>query len=409
MSEDVGAGLPLWLPKGATIRRILEEYILEREREAGYQHVYSPSLAKVDLYVRSGHWAHYHEDMFPLMDLETEQMVLRPMNCPHHILIYESKPRSYRELPLKLAELGTMYRYERSGVLSGLSRVRCMTLNDAHIFCTPDQIKEEFSNVMKLVERAYRDLGITNYSYRLSLRDPANKEKYVDNDEMWALGERVLREALDGLGLPYKEGRGEAAFYGPKLDIQLADVMGHEETYSTIQVDFHLPNQFGLNYTAADGILHRPVMIHRAIISTMERMVAYLIEHYGGAFPLWLAPVQVGLVPISERHQLYAEKVQSELQKAGLRVELDSRNEKMNAKIRDFTMQKVPYVLVIGDKEEEANAVSVRVRGKGDQGSTAAGGLPGEGWGSGGGKVYRSVEAAETEAGFSAPSENATT
>jgi threonyl-tRNA synthetase len=370
VSEDVGSGLPLWLPKGATIRRILEEYILEREREAGYQHVYTPSLAKVDLYVRSGHWAHYHEDMFPPMDLETEQMVLRPMNCPHHILIYESKPRSYRELPLKLAELGTMYRYERSGVLSGLSRVRTMTLNDAHIFCTPDQIKEEFSNVMKLVEQAYRDLGITKYSYRLSLRDPANKEKYVDNDEMWALGERVLREALDGLGLPYKEGLGEAAFYGPKLDIQLADVMGHEETYSTIQVDFHLPNQFGLNYTAGDGKLHRPVMIHRAIISTMERMVAYLIEHYAGAFPLWLAPVQIGLVPISERHQAYAEKVQQQLRQAGFRVELDSRNEKMNAKIRDFTMQKVPYVLVMGDKEAESGAVSVRTRGKGDQGST---------------------------------------
>ena len=369
VSEDVGSGLPLWLPKGATIRRLLEDYILEREREAGYQHVYTPSLAKVDLYVRSGHWAHYHEDMFPPMDLETEQMVLRPMNCPHHILVYESKPRSYRDLPLRLAELGTMYRYERSGVLSGLSRVRCMTLNDAHIFCTPEQIKEEFSNVMKLVERAYRDLGITNYSYRLSLRDPANKEKYVDNDEMWALGERVLREALDGLGLPYKEGRGEAAFYGPKLDIQLADVMGHEETYSTIQVDFHLPNQFDLNYTAADGRLHRPVMIHRAIISTMERMVAYLIEHYAGAFPLWLAPVQIGIVPISERHQAYAEKVQQELRNAGFRVELDSRNEKMNAKIRDFTMQKIPYVLVVGDKEAESNAVSVRARGKGDQGS----------------------------------------
>ena len=369
VSEDVGSGLPLWLPKGATIRRILEEYILERERELGYQHVYTPSLAKVDLYIRSGHWAHYHEDMFPPMDLETEQMVLRPMNCPHHILVYESRPRSYRELPVKLAELGTMYRYERSGVLSGLSRVRCMTLNDAHIFCTPEQIKEEFSNVMKLVERAYRDLGITDYSYRLSLRDPANKEKYVDNDEMWALGERVLREAMDGLGLPYKEGKGEAAFYGPKLDIQLADVMGHEETYSTIQVDFHLPNQFDLHYTGADGKLHRPVMIHRAIVSTMERMIAYLIERYAGAFPLWLAPVQAGLVPISERHQEYAQKVHSELQNAGLRVELDSRNEKMNAKIRDFTMQKVPYVLVMGDKEAAANAVSVRTRGKGDEGS----------------------------------------
>lgn len=369
VSEEVGSGLPLWLPKGATIRRILEDYILQLERETGYQHVYTPSLAKVDLYIRSGHWAHYHEDMFPPMDLETEQMVLRPMNCPHHILVYESKPRSYRDLPLKLAELGTMYRYERSGVLSGLSRVRCMTLNDAHIFCTPDQIKEEFSNVMKLVERAYRDLGITNYSYRLSLRDPANKEKYVDNDEMWALGERVLREALDGLGLPYKEGRGEAAFYGPKLDIQLADVMGHEETYSTIQVDFHLPNQFDLNYMGADGKFHRPVMIHRAIVSTMERMVAYLIEHYAGAFPLWLAPVQMGLVPISERHHAYAEKVQNQLQASGFRVELDSRNEKMNAKIRDFTLQKVPYVLVMGDKEAESDSVSVRVRVKGDQGT----------------------------------------
>jgi threonyl-tRNA synthetase len=371
VSEDVGSGLPLWLPKGATVRRLLEEYILEREREEGYQHVYTPSLAKVDLYVRSGHWEHYHEDMFPAMNLETEQMVLRPMNCPHHILVYESKPRSYRDLPVKLAELGTMYRYERSGVLSGLSRVRCMTLNDAHIFCMPEQIKEEFSNVMRLVERAYRDLGITNYSYRLSLRDPANKQKYVDNDEMWALGERVLREALDGLGLPYKESRGDAAFYGPKLDIQLADVMGHEETYSTIQVDFHLPNQFDLTYTGADGKPHRPVMIHRAIVSTMERMIAYLIEHYAGAFPLWLAPVQVGLVPISERHHDYAKKIQQQLQKHGFRVELDERNEKMNAKIRDFTLQKMPYVLVMGDKEAESGAVSVRARGKGDQGSVA--------------------------------------
>jgi threonyl-tRNA synthetase len=370
INEDVGSGLPLWLPKGATIRRLLEEYILQLERENGYEHVYTPALAKVDLYVRSGHWAHYHEDMFPPMDLETEQMVLRPMNCPHHILVYESKLRSYRDLPLRLAELGTMYRYERSGVLSGLSRVRCMTLNDAHIFCTPEQIKEEFSNVMKLVERAYRDLGITRYSYRLSLRDPANKEKYVDNDEMWTLGERVLREALDSLGLAYRESVGDAAFYGPKLDIQLADVMGHEETYSTIQVDFHLPSQFGLYYTAADGKQHRPVMIHRAIVSTMERMVSYLIEHYAGAFPLWLAPVQIGLVPISERHQVYAEKVRQDLRNAGFRVELDSRNEKMNAKIRDFTLQKVPYVLVMGDKEAEANAVSVRTRGKGDQGST---------------------------------------
>ncbi|HUB17563.1 MAG TPA: threonine--tRNA ligase [Acidobacteriaceae bacterium] len=369
VSEEVGAGLPLWLPKGATIRRLLEDYILGLERELGYEHVYTPDLAKVDLYKRSGHWAHYHEDMFPPMDLETEEMVLRPMNCPHHILVYESKLRSYRDLPVRIAELGTMYRWERSGALSGLSRVRCMTLNDAHIFCMPEQIKEEFSGVMQLVERAYRDLGITQYSYRLSLRDPKNKEKYVDNDAMWDLGERVLREALDSLGLNYRESPGDAAFYGPKLDIQLADVMGHEETYSTIQLDFHLPNQFGLKYTAADGTQPRPVMIHRGVISTMERMVSYLIELYAGAFPLWLAPVQIGLVPISERHHGYAKKVQQRLQKAGFRVEIDPRNEKMNAKIRDFTLQKIPYVLVMGDKEESGEAVSVRTRGKGDEGS----------------------------------------
>ena len=369
VSEDVGAGLPLWLPKGATIRRLLEEYILELERRKGYQHVHTPDLAKVDLYKRSGHWAHYQDSMFPPMQLENEQMVLRPMNCPHHILIYESKMRSYRDLPVRLAELGTMYRYELSGALSGLSRVRCMTLNDAHIFCTPDQIKEEFSSVMKLVEQAYRDLGITKYSYRLSLRDPANKEKYVDNDAMWELGENVLREAMDGLGLKYKEAKGEAAFYGPKVDIQLADVMGHEETYSTIQVDFHLPNQFGLEYTGADGQPHRPVMIHRGVISTMERMTSYLIELYAGAFPLWLSPVQMGLVPISEKHAAYAAKVEAALRDAGFRIETDSRNEKMNSKIRDFALQKTPYILVFGDKEEAAGTVNVRTRGKQEQSS----------------------------------------
>ncbi|MGA3300954.1 MAG: threonine--tRNA ligase, partial [Candidatus Acidiferrales bacterium] len=258
VSDQVGSGLPLWLPKGATIRRILEDYILEQERRAGYQHVYTPDLAKVELYKRSGHWAHYHEDMFPPMDLETEQLVLRPMNCPHHILVYENKKHSYRELPVRIAELGTMYRYERSGVLSGLSRVRVMTLNDAHIFCMPEQIKEEFAGVMRLVERAYRDLGITQYTYRLSLRDKADKTKYVENDAMWDLAENMLREAMNALGLPYTEAPGEAAFYGPKLDIQLADVMGHQETYSTIQIDFHLPNQFDLGYVGADGQLHRP-------------------------------------------------------------------------------------------------------------------------------------------------------
>jgi threonyl-tRNA synthetase len=368
VSDQVGSGLPLWLPKGATIRRVLEDYILEKERRAGYQHVYTPDLAKVDLYVRSGHWAHYHENMFPPMDLETEQLVLRPMNCPHHILVYESKKHSYRELPVRIAELGTMYRYERSGVLSGLSRVRCMTLNDAHIFCTPEQIKEEFAGVMRLVEEAYRHLGITQYSYRLSLRDKINTGKYVANDEMWDLAERVLREAMDSLGLPYSEAPGEAAFYGPKLDIQLADVMGHQETYSTIQIDFHLPNQFELGYVGADGQEHRPVMIHRGVISTMERMVSYLIELYAGAFPAWLAPVQAIVLPITERQNEYARQVHQRLLDAGARVELDDRNEKLQAKIRDAQLQKIPYMLVIGGKEAEAGTVSVRHRSKGDLG-----------------------------------------
>jgi len=368
VNETVGAGLPLWLPKGATIRRLLEEYILGRERALGYLHVHTPDLAKVDLYERSGHWEHYQDSMFPPMQLENERMVLRPMNCPHHILVYESKQRSYRDLPLKIAELGTMYRYERSGVLSGLSRVRCMTLNDAHIFCTPDQVKEEFSNVMRLVEQAYRDLGITQYRYRLSLRDKADKQKYVDNDAMWEMGERVLREAMDSLGLSYVEGKGEAAFYGPKVDIQLADIMGHEETYSTIQVDFHLPNQFALTYIGADGKEHRPVMIHRGVISTMERMVSYLIELYGGAFPLWLAPVQAIVLPITDRQAEYARGLLKQLEAAGMRAAIDERNEKVNFKIREAQLQKIPYMLVVGDREQQNGQVAVRNRKHGDQG-----------------------------------------
>jgi threonyl-tRNA synthetase len=369
VNEAVGSGLPLWLPKGATIRRLLEDYILEKERSTGYQHVYTPDLAKVDLYKRSGHWEHYKDDMFPPMDLETEQMVLRPMNCPHHILVYESRQRSYRDLPVRIAELGTMYRYERSGALSGLSRVRAMTLNDAHIFCRPDQIKEEFTKVMQLVEQVYKDLGITQYRYRLSLHDDVKKEKYVDNPEMWALGERVLREAMDSLGLPYVEAPGEAAFYGPKLDIQLADVMGHEETYSTIQVDFHLPSQFALEYIAADGKQHRPVMIHRAVVSTMERMIAYLIELYAGAFPVWLAPVQAIVLPITDRQTEYARGILNRLETAGIRASVDERNEKVNLKIRDAQLQKIPFMLVVGDREQENGKVAVRNRKHGDQGA----------------------------------------
>ena len=360
--ELIGAGLPLWLPKGATVRRLLEEYITGLERQAGYMHVYTPHLAKRELYETSGHWEHFKDDMFPPMALEHEEMVLRPMNCPHHILIYSSKLHSYRDLPIRIAEMGTMYRYEKSGVVGGLSRVRAMTLNDAHIFCTPDQVKTEFSNVMRLVERAYETLGITDYSYQLSLRDPANTEKYAPNDAMWETAEPMLREAMDALGLRYTEAIGEAAFYGPKLDIQLADILGREETFSTVQIDFHLPERFDLSYIGEDGKEHRPVIIHRGVISTMERMVAYLIELYAGAFPLWLAPVQAVVIPIADRHIEYAQGVVDELRAADLRVELDDRGERMQAKIRDAQLQKVPYMLVVGDRERDASAVAVRQR-----------------------------------------------
>jgi threonyl-tRNA synthetase len=360
--ELVGAGLPLWLPKGSTVRRLLEEFITGLEREAGYQHVYTPHLAKKDIYIKSGHWDHFQEDMFPPMQLDHEEMVLRPMNCPHHIEIYAAKLHSYRELPIRIAELGTMYRYERSGVVSGLSRVRAMTLNDAHIFCTPEQVKSEFSRVMQLVEEAYATLGIKEYSYRLSLRDPANKEKYADNDAMWELAQQMLREAMKEMNLPYTEAEGEAAFYGPKLDIQLRDPLGHEETVSTVQIDFHLPERFDLEYIGEDGAQHRPVIVHRGIISTMERMMAYLIELYGGAFPLWLAPVQAMIIPIADRHIEYAETLIDDLRAEGIRVEIDSRGERMQAKIRDAQLQKVPYMLVVGDKEQEANSVAVRHR-----------------------------------------------
>lgn len=362
MHDLVGASLPLWLPKGSVVRRCLEEYITEEERRAGYMHVYTPHLGKKELYETSGHWHHYKDDMFPTIKLEQEDMVLRPMNCPHHILCYTLKPRSYRDLPQRIAELGTMYRYERSGTVSGLHRVRAMTLNDAHIFCTPDQVKEEFANVMRLVERAYSTLGITDYHYRLSLRDPADREKYADNDPMWEMAERVLREAMDNLHLPYTEAPGEAAFYGPKLDIQFRDVYGREETYSTIQIDFHLPNQFDLTYIGEDGREHRPVIIHRGVIGTMERLMAYLIELYAGAFPVWLAPVQAVLISVSDRHLNYARQVSSQLTSADFRVEVDESDKWLKAKIREAQLQKIPYILVVGDKEIEKGTVAVRLR-----------------------------------------------
>jgi threonyl-tRNA synthetase len=367
--ELIGAGLPLWLPKGAVVRRELEQFILGLEREAGYQHVYSPHLAKRELYEKSGHWDHFKDDMFPPMQMEHEEMVLRPMMCPHHIMIYGQKKHSYRELPLRIAELGTQYRYERSGVVGGLSRVRAMNLNDAHIFCRVDQIKREFSGVMRLVEEAYATLGITEYSYRLSLRDPENKEKYAPGDDMWELAERVLREAMQEMELPFVEAPGEAAFYGPKLDIQLRDLLGREETISTVQIDFYLPSRFELTYVGEDGAEHQPVMIHRGVISTMERMMAYLIELYAGAFPLWLAPVQAMVIPIADRHIEYAQQVLDDLRREGFRVEIDERGERMQAKIRDAQLQKVPYMLIVGDREKEAGAAAVRHRDGSDLGA----------------------------------------
>jgi threonyl-tRNA synthetase len=369
-SDLVGPGLPLWLPKGATIRRELERWVTDLELERGYQHVITPDVAKVEMYKVSGHWEHYKDSMFPVMEAGDEQpIVLRPMNCPHHIQIYQHEQRSYRELPMRLAEFGTMWRYEKSGELSGLSRVRRMDLNDAHIFCTPDQIQDEIVGVVDLIEYIYRVLGITDHWYRLSLWDPNDKEKYVDNPEMWERGERYLKDAMAVLKLDYVEAPGEAAFYGPKIDIQLRDPLGHSETISTIQVDFHLPSQFGLEYVGEDGQFHRPVMIHRGVIGTLVRMIAYLIEKYAGAFPLWLAPVQAVIVPIADRHLDYAASVADSLRKSGFRVEVDSRREKMQAKIRDAQAQQVPYMLVVGDRDQQAGTVSVRERRAGDQGA----------------------------------------
>ena len=361
-SPLLGSGFPILLPKGSTIRRLLEEFITDYERAAGYQHVYTPDLAKRNLYEVSGHWDHYKENMFPPMDMGEEELVLRPMNCPHHILIYQMKPRSYRDLPIRIAELGKMYRYERSGVVGGLSRVRCMTLNDAHLFVREDQITEEFVGVLNLIKKAYADLGITDYSFRFSKRDPANKVKYVDDDAMWKTSQAKLREALQIAGVTYREAEDEAAFYGPKVDIEVKDVMGREETLSTIQLDPHLPKQFGLAYKDSDDSDKRPYMIHRGVISTMERMIAHLIELYAGAFPPWLAPVQVAIVPIADRHFEYAKQVAAQFLAKDFRLENDLSDKRMNSKIRDAQLQKVPYILVIGDKEMEAGAVAVRLR-----------------------------------------------
>lgn len=308
-SQKVGQGLPLWSPKGATIRRVIERYIVDKEVRLGYEHVYTPVLANVELYKTSGHWAHYQEDMFPVMEMDNEDLVLRPMNCPHHMMIYKNEPHSYRELPIRIAELGTMHRYEMSGALSGLQRVRGMTLNDAHIFVRPDQIKDEFIRTVRLIEEVYQDFGLNDYTFRLSYRDPEDTEKYFDDDAMWNKAQSMLKDAMDELGHDYYEAEGEAAFYGPKLDVQVKTALGKEETLSTVQLDFLLPERFDLTYIGEDGKHHRPVVIHRGVVSTMERFVAFLIEEYKGALPTWLAPVQFQVIPVSPSvHLDYAKK-----------------------------------------------------------------------------------------------------
>ncbi|WP_078595083.1 threonine--tRNA ligase [Evansella clarkii] len=364
INQKVGQGLPLWLPKGATIRRTIERYIVDLEERLGYDHVYTPVLGSVELYKTSGHWDHYQEDMFPAMGMDNEDLVLRPMNCPHHMMIYKNQLHSYRNLPVRIAELGMMHRHEMSGALAGLQRVRAMTLNDAHIFCRPDQLKDEFIRVVDLVQNVYKDFGIEDYYFRLSYRDPADKEKYVDNDEMWEKAQAMLKEAMDDMEVEYVEAEGEAAFYGPKLDVQVKTALGKDETLSTVQLDFHLPNRFELTYVGEDGKEHRPVVIHRGVVSTMERFVAFLLEEYKGAFPTWLAPVQVQAIPVSDVHMDYVRKVEDELKQAGVRVNVDVRDEKLGYKIREAQMQKIPYILVLGDKEIESESVNVRRYGQ---------------------------------------------
>jgi threonyl-tRNA synthetase len=355
----IGAGLPYWLPAGAVVRHEVEEYIRSVERRAGYQHVYSPVLGKRELYEISGHWSHYSEDMFPPMDLGAEQVVLRPSLCPTHALIYRSRAHSYRELPLRMAEIGGMYRSEMSGALGGLTRVRAITLNDAHIFCTLEQVADEAQSALKLIRDAYEALGIEAARIRLSLPGPGGK--YVDKPEMWARATRMLREVLDASGLAYEEAEGEAAFYGPKIDVQIADPAGREATLSTVQIDFHQPEQFGLEYIGADGARHRPVMVHRSIVGSMERVMAHLIEQHGGAFPPWLAPLQVAVLPIGVAEADAAREFSELCLELGLRAEvLDAERGTLGARIREARL--APYQAVIGSREAAAGAVALRLR-----------------------------------------------
>ena len=360
-SDLVGKGMPLWLPNGAIIRKQLENYIYEKERKMGYLHVYTPCVGTTELYKTSGHWDHYKENMFPMMKVDDEEFVLRPMNCPHHMLIYANDLHSYRDLPIRIGEFATDFRYEASGAVKGLERVRCMCQNDAHLFVTPEQIKEEFKKVVSLILDVYKDFGFKNYSFRLSLRDPEDKEKYFDDDEMWNTAEDKLREVLNEYGCSYKEAIGEAAFYGPKLDVEVKPAVGPEVTLSTCQLDFLLPRRFDLSYIDKDGSKKTPVVIHRAIFGTFDRFTAFLMEETKGAFPLWLCPTEVNIIPVNNDYHLeYAKEVYKELDDMNIRVNLDDRNEKLSYKMRESQTKKNPITLIIGDKEVESSTISYR-------------------------------------------------
>jgi threonyl-tRNA synthetase len=369
IQELAGAGLIFWHPKGGIVRKIMEDWMRNECLRRGYSMVFTPHVMRRELWKVSGHEGYYSDNMYTPMELDDAEYRLKPMNCPGHILIYKNSPKSYRDLPVRLAELGNVYRYERSGTMHGLLRVRGFTQDDAHIFCTPGQIEDEVVACIEFAKAVLTTFGFNEFKVELSTWDPNDRAHYTGSDENWALANGGLQHALSRMGIEYKTIPGEAAFYGPKIDIKLVDALGRLWQLCTVQVDFNLPARFELEYVGEDGERHQPVMIHRALFGSVERFFGVLIEHYAGAFPLWLAPVQAGLVPISERHHEYAKKVEAELKAAGLRVEVDDRNEKMNGKIRDFANQKTPYILVFGDKEQEANAVSVRTRGKGDQGS----------------------------------------
>lgn len=369
ISDLVGKGFPMWLPNGFLLRRALSDYIMDKELKLGYKHVLTPSLGSVDLYKTSGHWDHYKDDMFPAIEMDNEAYVLRPMNCPHHMMIYKNFLHSYHDLPLRMAEVAHDFRYEDSGTLVGLERARTFTQNDSHIFCRPDQIKEEFKGVINLILDTYKDFGFKNYKFRLSLRDPENKEKYFENDELWNKSENELREVLTELGVDFYEAKGEAAFYGPKLDVQVISALGHDVTLSTCQLDYQLPEKFELEYVDENGDKVRPVVIHRAILGSLDRFVAFLLEETKGNLPVWLAPVQVKILPISDKFIDEAKKVYEACFNADLKVEMDDRAEKIGYKIREAQTQKIPYMLIVGAKEVETNTVSIRKRGEGEIGA----------------------------------------